>query len=324
MKRVEEWKIAVVGAGTMGLGIAQLFATHGFEVSLYNRTAANLEKGMMQIRSNLQTMAELNEIQEIQIPEILSHIHKGSDLAEAVRDADYIVENVAEDESVKMKIFADIDAGCKEDAILASNTSTMNIFRFLKVHNMKRLAITHYFLPAYVIPLVELVRGPETSDETVEQLKALMACAGKETAVLNSAIPGFIVNRITLAIFREAAYIASMGYATPEDIDKAVCSVYGPRFTFGGPFGLCDFAGVDIYERLSDLLFPEISNATSCPQMVRDMLAAGNRGVKSGKGFYEYKDSAAASQWNAHITRMLQAIRQTNALFETKNRVSHF
>lgn len=316
-KQVQDWRIAVVGAGTMGLSIAQLFATYGHPVDLYNRTPANLDKAMAQIKSNLHTMADLDELKEEEIPDILTRIHGTSQLKEAVAQADLIIENVAEQEEVKRSMFAEIDRFCKEDAIISSNTSTMDIFKFVKVRRMDRLLITHFFLPAYVIPLIEVVRGPETSDETVEQVKALLKSVGKETAVLNKVIPGFIVNRITLAIFREVNYIAGMGYATPEDIDKAVVSVYGPRFTFEGPFGLCDFAGADIYERLSELLFPVISDTHECPPVIHEMVRKGELGVKSGKGFYTHADTAgAASRRNAKITKMIQAIRKTNALFE--------
>ena len=317
---VKDWRIAVVGAGTMGLSIAQLFATYGHEVDLYNRTPANLDKAMGQIRSNLKTMADLGEIKEADIPAILARIHGTSDLAASVARAEYIIENVAERQDVKEKIFAEIDRNCREDAIIASNTSTMNIFEFIKVRRPDRLVISHFFLPAYVIPLIELVRGPDTSDETVAEVKALLESVGKETAVLNQVIPGFIINRITLAIFREVNYIAGMGYATPEDIDKALVSVYGPRYTFEGPFALCDFAGVDIYERLAELLYPQLCNATECPQVIHDMVKAGDLGVKSGKGFYPHTDTAgAASRRNAKITKMIQAIRKTNQMFEQES-----
>ena len=208
---VKDWRIAVVGAGTMGLSIAQLFATYGHQVDLYNRTPANLDKAMGQIKSNLRTMADLGEIQEAEIPDILARIHGTSDLAAAVAQAEYIIENVAERQDVKESIFAEIDRNCREDAIIASNTSTMNIFEFINVRRPDRLIISHFFLPAYVIPLIELVRGPNTSDETVTEVKALQESVGKETAVLNQVIPGFIINRITLAIFREVNYIAGMG-----------------------------------------------------------------------------------------------------------------
>lgn len=313
---VKDWQIAVIGAGTMGLSIVQLFATHGYQVNLYNRTAANLEKAMRQIDSNLRTMAKLDEVCEDKIPEIFSNIHATGDLREAVANADLIIENVAEIEEVKKKIFEDIDRYCREDAILASDTSTMDVFKFVRIRRMDKLCIAHFFLPAYVIPLIELVRGPETSDETVAQVKALLESVGKDVAVLNKVIPGFIVNRVTLAIFREVNHIAAQGIASPEDIDKALISVYGPRYAFEGPFGLCDFAGADIYKRLSEELFPVLCDSHECPQIIADRVRDGDLGVKSGKGFYQHSDTTgAASRRNARIIKTLQAIRKVNSDF---------
>lgn len=316
-KNIKDWNIAVIGAGTMGLSIVQLFATNGYPVKLYNRTAANLDKAMTQIYSNLTAMAELGEVDGTEIPAILGRVHTTSDMQEAVQDADFIIENVAEVEAVKKSVFEQIDKFCKEDAILASDTSTMDVFKFVKVRRMDKLCIAHFFLPAYVIPLIELVRGPETSDETVAQVKELLESVGKDVAVLNKIIPGFIVNRVTLAIFREVNYIAAQGIASPEDIDKALVSVYGPRYTFEGPFGLCDFAGADIYERLSEELLPVLCDSHECPQLIHDRVKEGNLGVKSGKGFYEHKDTAgAASRRNTKIIKMLQAIRKTKEIFK--------
>ena len=319
-KKVQDWNIAVVGAGTMGLSIAQLFATHGHEVNLYNRTPANLEKAMVQLGSNLQTMVDLGELEAAQVPEIIARIHGTSDLKEAVADADFIIENVAEVQEIKEKIFAQIDEYCKEDAVISSDTSTMDIYKFVKIRRMDKLIITHFFLPAYVIPLVEVVRGPETSDETVAQAKELLESMGKMTAVLNKVIPGFIVNRITMAIFREVNYLVEQGLASPQDIDKAVVGVYGPRYAFEGPFGLCDFASNEFYIGFSNLLMPELSNATACPKHFYDMVEEGKLGVKSGKGFYDYDldPATAASRRSARITKMIQAIRAVNAEFDAK------
>lgn len=306
-----------MGAGTMGSGIAQLFATYGHQVSLYNRTRIRLDKALSQIKSNLEKMAELDEIPAESTAGILANIHVTDDLQEAVKEADLIIENVAEQENVKRQILTEIDRFCGDEAIIASDTSTMDIFQFAKVRHMDRLCVAHFFLPAYVIPLIELIRGPETSDETVKQVKTLLESVGKEVAVLNKVIPGFIVNRVTLAIFREVNYIASLGVASPADIDKALVSVYGPRFAFEGPFGLCDFAGADLYERLSDELLPEISDSHECPSNIRKLVRAGKLGLKSGSGFYRHENAAdEISRRNAKIIKMIQAIRKTNTMFE--------
>lgn len=312
-EHVKEWKIAVLGAGTMGQCIAQFFAMNGHLVSLYNRTPANLEKALVQIKNNLGTLVQLGQIPPEAVSHTMESIYGTSDLKEAVAEADIVIENLAEREDVKKMIFSQLDEYCGSDTILSSDTSTMNIFEFLEISHPERLIITHFFNPAHVMPLVEVVRGPETSDQVTLAVKKLLEGDGKTVAVLNKAIPGFILNRITLAVFREASYIAENGWASPEDIDKAVVSTFGPRYTFEGPFGLSDFAGVDVYERLATLLPPVLCSDTECPQMVKDMVAAGKLGVKSGEGFYQYKDEAKARRdRDTRIVKTIQAVRRVN------------
>lgn len=255
----------------------------------------------------------INQIDEQSIPSIMANIHGSSDLKAAVAHADFIIENVAEREDIKKQIFAQIDELCDEDVIFSSDTSTMNIYDFLEISHPERLIITHFFNPAYVMPLVEIVRGPQTSDETVAVAKELLESCGKKTAVINKAIPGFILNRITLAVFREAAYIAGNGWATPEDIDKAIVSTFGPRYTFEGPFALSDFAGLDIYERLATLLPPVLCSDKECPSILREKTEKGLLGVKSGEGFYKYEDIANAHKnRDTKIMKMIQAIDAVN------------
>lgn len=312
-EHVKEWKIAVLGAGTMGQCIAQFFAMNGHLVSLYNRTPANLEKALVQIKNNLGTLVQLGQIPSEAVDHTMESIYGTSDLKEAVAEADIVIENLAEREDVKKMIFSQLDEYCGSDTILSSDTSTMNIFEFLEISHPERLIITHFFNPAHVMPLVEVVRGPETSDQVTLAVKKLLEGDGKTVAVLNKAIPGFILNRITLAVFREASYIAENGWASPEDIDKAVVSTFGPRYTFEGPFGLSDFAGVDVYERLATLLPPVLCSDTECPQMVKDMVAAGKLGVKSGEGFYQYRDEAKARRdRDTRIVKTIQAVRRVN------------
>lgn len=308
---VTQWKVSVLGAGSMGQCIAQFMAMNGHEVFLYNRTPANLEKALVQIESNLQTLAAMGEIEQEKISETLQRIYGSSDLKGSVEQADIVIENLAETQEVKTMIFGQLDELCGSDVILSSDTSTMNIFEFLQVSHPERLVITHFFNPAHVMPLVELVRGPETSDEVTEAAKTFLESTGKKVAVLNKCIPGFILNRITLAVFREAVHIVEEGVATPADIDKAIVSTFGPRYAFEGPFGLSDFAGIDIYERLATLLPPVLCSDTECPKLLHEMTAAGKLGVKSGEGFYRYEDEKAARRTrDTRIMKMIAAIRE--------------
>lgn len=307
---VTQWKVAVLGAGSMGQCIAQFMAMKGHEVFLYNRTPANLEKAMVQIENNLHTLVGLEQISFDQVAETLARITDSSDLKASVEKADIVIENLAEVEEVKKNVFRQLDEYCAEDVILSSDTSTMNIFSFLTISHPERLVITHFFNPAHVMPLVELVRGPETSDEVVRVTREFLENTGKEVAVLNKCVPGFILNRITLSVFREAMHLVEEGVASPEDIDKAIVSTFGPRYAFEGPFGLSDFAGIDIYERLATLLPPVLCSSTECPKLLHEMTAQGRLGVKSGDGFYHYEDEKAARrERDTKIIRMIAAIR---------------
>lgn len=310
---VSQWKVAVLGAGSMGQCIAQFMAMNNHTVFLYNRTPENLEKALVQIESNLQTLVLLGHVKVEDIPGIRGRIVGSSDLRSSVEQADIVIENLAEIEEVKKKVFGQLDEYCGSDVILSSDTSTMNIFDFLEVSHPERLVITHFFNPAHVMPLVELVRGPETSDEVVHAARQFLEHTGKQVAVLNKCIPGFILNRITLSVFREAAHIVEAGVATPEDIDKAITSTFGPRYAFEGPFGLSDFAGIDIYERLATLLPPVLCSDTECPELLHKMVAEGKLGVKSGEGFYRYDDEKAARRnRDTKIMKMIAAIQEVN------------
>ena len=310
---VSSMKITVLGAGTMGRAVAQLFATNGHEVQLYNRTSENLERALGLIRTNLEENAALELVRAEEIPAILARIHPTDEIRQAVEQADFVSENVTENEAVKIAVFREIDEFAREDCLFTSDTSTMNIFEFIRVKNPARLAIAHFFNPAYVMPLVEVVRGEATSDETVERLRALLTSCGKKVAVLNRAIPGFILNRLTIAVFREAMYLAEMGYVSPEDVDTAIISTFGPRYTFEGPFGLSDFAGSEMFLRLTQLLYSEISDAKTPPRLLEEMIAQGKLGVRCGEGFYHYDHPGTAGGKRAvKIIRMIQAINRIN------------
>ncbi|MEA5002505.1 MAG: 3-hydroxyacyl-CoA dehydrogenase family protein [Christensenella sp.] len=282
--------IAIIGAGTMGMGIATHFSIYGYTIHLFDAFPEAIEKAKTQIPSNYKSMLDLGEIDADQAKKGEEKVQYFSDLKAAVADADLVIESVPENKELKKKIFDDLDGYCREDAILASNTSGLKIYDFLEVKNPERLVITHFFVPAYVMPLVEIVRGPETSDETVAAVKALMDATGKSPAVVNKVIPGFIMNRLTFAIYREGAYMVDQGWCAPEDIDSAVRATHGSRYPFEGPFELVDFAGVDTYEKICENLLPELCNDSSVPKNLKDLFDKGDLGVKSGKGYFDYED----------------------------------
>ena len=314
MKReVKDFIVGVIGSGTMGMGVVTHFAMQGHEVHLYTRKPESVDKAKKQLSENLQSMTELNMISAETAKKAETLVTVYTDMKTAVEDVDLVIENVLENEEVKSATFTQLDEYCRADAILASNTSSLNIYEFLKVSHPERLVITHFFVPAYVMPLVEIVRGPETSDETVAAVKDLMAFTGKNPAVVNKVVPGFIMNRLTFAIFREAAYMVSQGWCRPEDVDAAVVSTHGPRYAFEGPFGLVDFAGVDTYEKIAEYLLPELCSDGAVPPVLKELYDAGKMGVKTGEGFYSYEDNVGArAKRDEKIVRMIQVIASVN------------
>ncbi len=313
VKKTEEFIIGVIGSGTMGLGVATHFAMHGHQVHLFSRKEETLEKARKQVSENLRSMQELGVINGETARAAERLVSYYTDMKAAVSEADLVIENVLENEEVKKSTFASLDQYCRPDAILASNTSSLNIYEFLEVTHRDRLVITHFFVPAYVMPLVEIVRGPETSDETVAAVKELMASTEKNPAVVNKVVPGFIMNRLTFAIFREAAYMVSQGWCRPEDVDAAVVSTHGPRYAFEGPFGLVDFAGVDTYEKIAEYLLPELCSDGGVPPVLKTLYEQGKLGVKSGEGFYVYEDNTQSrAKRDEKIVKMIQAIGSVN------------
>ncbi|MGI6413966.1 MAG: 3-hydroxyacyl-CoA dehydrogenase family protein [Syntrophomonadaceae bacterium] len=307
-----DWNITVVGAGTMGHSIAQVFAVNGFCTTLVDNNPEQLRKAEQSIKNNLDTLLEAGEITEEQANLAPSLIKYSEDLNSAA-ESNYIVETVFENPEIKRDIFSKLDAVSSPDAIFTSNTSAMNVFEIADVSNPERLVIAHWFNPPHLIPLVEIVKGPQTSEKTVETVKMLMVQLGKRPAVINQYIPGFIVNRISATIAREAGYIIAQGWATPEDIDAAIVQTYGPRFAFEGPLELRDYLGWDISTKVSAFLLPHLCSNSDPVPLIVDLCNKGWYGVKAGRGLKDYSQtniSQLQKERTQKILKMLKAIKE--------------
>ena len=295
-ENLQDWKIAVIGAGTMGRSIAQFFSMNGHETRLYTRSEKTMNTALDQIRNDYKTLVSMDMYEEDKVPGALANLIPTHDLAEAVKDVDMVIEAVSEDPAIKKDMFSKLDALVGPDVVLSTNTSTLNIYEIVEVSHPERVLITHFFVPAYIMPLMEMPRGPQTSPEVAEKVETLVRSHGKKVAKLNVPCPGFILNRMTFALVREACYMVEQGWTTPEDIDEAIVGTFGVRYTFEGPFMLGDFCGIDIFSHLEDILNPTFSNATESPQLLKDMIAKGRIGLKgdNGQGFYEHGDAAEA------------------------------
>ena len=222
-------KVAVFGAGTMGPGLAQVFATAGYQVALYSRTSATLNKAMSVISANLATFGERGLVAGDSVPGIIARIAPTRSLEEAGEGADLVVETIVENREAKKVLFTGLDRICPERAVFTSDTSYLNIFEIVPERRLPRTVIAHWFAPPHIVPLVEVVRGPETSDETVETVVDLIRHVGHVPTTMEKFVSGFCINRLLRGIGREVLFLLDNGYMTPEELDVAAKASIIPR-----------------------------------------------------------------------------------------------
>jgi len=278
--------VGVVGAGSMGSGIANLAAMSGFHVILQDLEEKFLQSAMGRIDSFLVKSVSKGKMTEAEKSEVMGRIQVTTQLEEMKR-ADIVIEAVIENLEVKKSVFARLDEIVPDHVILATNTSSMSITTIAEATKRpERVAGMHFFNPAQIMKLVEVVRGYKTSDETVEEIKAFSKRLNKEPVVVKKDTPGFIVNRIMVPQFIEAIRLLEEGVASAEDIDKAV--TLGLNYPMG-PFALQDYGGVDIGLHVMDYFYEEFKdNRFAAPLLLRQLVRAGRLGKKTGAGFYDY------------------------------------
>ena len=281
-------KVTIVGAGTMGHSLAQAFAQGGFNVWLNDVQEAILSKARSLIASNLMTLVELGVLPKNQQTPILDRIQTTTKIEEAGKEADLVVEAIIEDAGAKKEMFRTLDKICPPQAILASNTSYMDIFKFVETQRPEKVLITHWFAPPHIIPLVEIVCGPKTAPETVDVVKALLVKLGKKPIVLSRFLPGFIANRLQSALGNEVLFLLDNGYATPEDIDEATKASFGLRIPILGLVKRMDFTGLNLTQKIISNRLYEPPQPQGKSKTVDQLMAQGKMGVKSGSGFYDY------------------------------------
>jgi len=307
--------IAVLGAGIMGHGIAQRFLMGGYPVRLYDIDEAILETARAHIEQNLRRFQQFGLIAETDIAPAMARLSTGSKLAESVKASDFILEAVPEDLKLKQRLFETVEASCPKDAILSSNTSSLTMEAIGSgVKEKDRLITTHWFNPPHIVPTVEVVKSPWTSEETLETTYALMERIGKTPVKINREIPGFLINRIQMAMIREILDLYDKGIASASDIDKAVKGSIGFRLASIGPLLTIDLAGTRLWLKVCENLFPEIADAKDPPAALKDLAAKGHDGIKSGKGFYDYPFEFSRKELD-------QAIRKRDEEF--LNRLKH-
>jgi 3-hydroxybutyryl-CoA dehydrogenase len=279
-------KIAVIGAGTMGNGIAQTFATFGNAVTLVDTSESNLERGVAAIRKSLDRFVAKEKISQTESDAICDLVSTSTDLASAVKDIDMVVEAVFEKENVKKSIFKELDAHAPESAILATNTSSISITAIASATSRPEQVVgMHFMNPVPLMKLVELIKGEKTSDEVVAKTKEIAESLGKTVGVAED-YAGFISNRVLMPMINEAAFTLYEGIATREDIDTIMkLGMNHPM----GPLTLADFIGIDVCVNILDYMYEQFGDPKfRCAPNMRRMVEAGKLGRKSGEGFYSY------------------------------------
>lgn len=278
-------KVCVIGMGTMGSQIGIVCAGAGFETSMADISQDRVEKGLQDIRMFLKGRMKKGKMDQEAIHTVLSRISTETDISEAVSDADLVIEAVYEDIEIKKKTFHEMDAASSETTILASNTSTLWIAEIAAATRRQDKCIgTHFLIPAALTPLVEVVRGPETSDETHHTVTEFLRNCGKETVTVADS-PGFVINRLYLPMVNEAFFALETGIASASDIDRSC--IRGLGFPLG-PLAAADAFGLDILLACMQTFHRELGDKyRPCPLLVK-LVRAGHLGKKTGKGVYDY------------------------------------
>ncbi len=286
--------IAVIGAGTMGNGIAHTFAQSGFKVQLIDISEVALKKGVATIAKNLDRMVAKEKISEANKEETLNNITLFTNITEGVEFSELVIEAATENIDLKLKIFKQLDTDCSEDTILATNTSSISITQIAAVTSRPDMVIgMHFMNPVPIMKLVEIIRGYNTSDEVTESIMDLSQKLGKVPVEVND-YPGFVANRILMPMINESIETLYNGVAGVNEIDTVMkLGMAHPM----GPLQLADFIGLDICLSILDVMYDGFKNPkyAPCPLLV-NMVRAGKLGIKSGEGFYDYSESRKAEQ----------------------------
>jgi len=311
----KNWNILIVGAGTMGRGIAEIFSAKGISTTLYDAFPEQFGKAKKMIQADMDYMQEEGLVNEEEMKNTQNLIFYEEDLKKCAPKANLVFEGIFEDFDAKRDIFNQLDQLCTADCIFCSNTSASNIFEIAQISHPERLLITHFFNPPYIMPLVEVVMGPETSPETLDMVKELLIEIGKDPAVIKQYIPGFIVNRIATAIAREAGYMVTQGWTTGADIDRAIRNTSGIRYAFEGPMALYDVVGWDLTTKVSKDIHKSLCNDDDMENRLgKELMKKGEVGLKSGKGVYDYSDVDTQEYMNERSHKIIKMIKTMRAL----------
>jgi 3-hydroxybutyryl-CoA dehydrogenase len=299
--------IAVIGAGMMGPGIAQVFATHGHPVQVQGRTAAKLSTVKDRIRTNLTRMADYGLVESSEIHNILDRIGGTGELGLALRNADVVIEAITEDLGMKQELFAELDRLCSANTILCSNTSVMSITQIgERAIHRDRIVGTHFYQPPFLVPLVEVVRTEFTAPAHMDTVFELMQSAGKVPVRVQKDVPGFIANRMQHALWREAFALIDEGICDAATVDTAISNSFGLRLPVLGPVANADLVGLDLTIAIHNYVLPHLNVSTVPCDTLRARVKEGKLGFKTGSGFLDWTDESMAATREKLMTYLLE------------------
>ena len=281
--------VAVIGAGTMGHGIALQFALNGTPTMLYDQSEQALHHALEKMKTTLHIFEKERYKLKYSLEEIIDLITFTTNIND-LKEVDFITECVIENLEIKQKIFKELDLLCKAETIFASNTSSLklnDIFKDVNQHKTKCL-LTHWFNPPHIVPLVELLKNDDTEDRVFNLVKDFLEMNGKVTITVKKEVPGLVANRIQVAMAREVLSLLEEGVASPKDLDLAITGGPGFRLSVSGLLEVIDFGGIDVWNKVIEELQPEIASHQSAYQVIQEKIANGHFGVKTGSGFYAY------------------------------------
>ncbi|MFH1057774.1 MAG: 3-hydroxyacyl-CoA dehydrogenase family protein [Pseudomonadota bacterium] len=281
--------IAILGAGTMGHGIAQVMALAGHPVRLYDPLPEALNAAPARIRANLEPFLALCLHSEAEAEAALNRIALHTDLAQACAGAAVVIEAAPEKLALKQSLLAQVQALAAPGALICSNSSALPITAMARdMAAPERLVGAHFWNPPHILPCVEIVRGRATSDEAFDEAAALVEAAGKVAVRVQKEVPGFLGNRLQHALQREALYLVEAGIAAPEDVDKVVQYGFGLRYPLMGPLMRADLGGLDVTYAVQQTVLPDLDSRIEPSHLLAQRVAAGDLGLKTGRGFYEW------------------------------------
>jgi 3-hydroxybutyryl-CoA dehydrogenase len=314
--RFDPEQLAVVGAGTMGHGIAATFASEGYDVALHDADEERLEAGRERVRETLQLLRDEGRVDSAAYDRATSTVTYSTELEAVVEDADLVVEAVTEDLEVKQTVFEALSELTHPETVLASNTSGLSITKIATMTDApERVLGMHWFNPPHIVPLVEMVKGERTNDDLAAAVTAFLDDLGKTAITVEKDVPGYIGNRIQMAMCYEAFSLLDRGIASAEDIDKAVKAGFGFRLPSMGIFEKVDQSRIDVHYAIESYLMEALDRGTEPNPVVTELVEADDLGLKTGQGVYDWEDTDPEAVVAARDSKLLEQLE----LYESMN-----